>query len=185
MAVARQGYVGLVRVEDGSLNVAAAFEPELVRCHGTPGAAASAVLAEAGLPALDGLESARWQGTPALTRQTRPIAVGASLPAGRRRPAMSSRSRAKGSPGRSPPAEAIAPLALRGIACWDSRLTRDWNRLHQRLVRRRQTICRAGAAVLHRPWLTQLGFEVLARIPGAASGIIRGINATPSCFEVR
>jgi len=36
MAVGREGYVGAVRVEDGSLNVAAAFEPVLVRHWGGP-----------------------------------------------------------------------------------------------------------------------------------------------------
>ena len=85
MAVARQGYVGLVRVEDGSLNVAAAFEPELVRRHGTMAAAASSVLAEAGLPAIDELESARWQGTPATDPANSSDRCRAPLPAGRRR----------------------------------------------------------------------------------------------------
>ena len=37
MAVGRDGYVGAVRVEDGSLNVAAAFEPALVRRSGDAG----------------------------------------------------------------------------------------------------------------------------------------------------
>ena len=184
MAVARRGYVGLVRVEDGSLNVAAAFEPELVRRHGTTGAAASAVLAEAGLPALDELESARWLGTAPLTRQTRPIAVERLFllgdAAGYVEPFTG-----EGIAWALASGRAIAPLALRGIAAWDPRLTRDWNRLHRRLVRRRQTLCRLGAAVLHRPWLALLGFEVLARIPGAASGIIRSLNATLSFSEVR
>jgi flavin-dependent dehydrogenase len=184
MAVGRHGYVGLVRVEGGSLNVAAAFEPELVRRHGTMGAAASAVLAEAGLPALDELESARWQGTPPLTRQTRPIAAERLFllgdAAGYVEPFTG-----EGIAWALASGRAIAPLALRGIACWDSRQTRDWNRLHRRLVRQRQMICRAGAAMLHRPWLTVLGFEILARLPGAASGVIRSLNATPSLSEVR
>ena len=53
MAVGRSGYVGLVRLEDGSLNVGAAFELAFVRSFGTLAAAAAAVLAEAGFPMLD------------------------------------------------------------------------------------------------------------------------------------
>src|SRR5262249_55165100 len=45
MAVGRRGYVGLVRVEDGRLNVAAAFEAGFLRWHGRAGDAAAAVLA--------------------------------------------------------------------------------------------------------------------------------------------
>ncbi len=49
-------------------------EPGALRKAGGPGEAASVLLAEAGFPAIDGLASARWQGTPALTRRTRPLA---------------------------------------------------------------------------------------------------------------
>ena len=62
MAVGREGYVGAVRVEDGALNVAAAFEPALVRRWGTPALAAVAILAEAGFPPIAGLENAPLAG---------------------------------------------------------------------------------------------------------------------------
>src|SRR5205085_586761 len=68
MAVGLGGYVGLVRIEDGRLDVAAAFDADVVRAAGSPGAAAAAVLREAGLPAIPSLEAAAWRGTPALTR---------------------------------------------------------------------------------------------------------------------
>ena len=74
MALGAGGYVGIVRVEDGSVNVAAAFDPALVRRWGTPAAAAREVLAEAGAPALEGLLDVQWHGTPGLTRRTRPLA---------------------------------------------------------------------------------------------------------------
>ena len=48
MTVGRSGYVGLVRVEDGHLNVAAAFNKYHVKESGSPGAAANRILLEAG-----------------------------------------------------------------------------------------------------------------------------------------
>src|SRR5262249_46477299 len=74
MAIGRQGYVGLVRLEDGSLNVAAALQAEFLRRHGTPAAAAEGILAESGFPPIDTLGSACWQGTAPLTRRAHPPA---------------------------------------------------------------------------------------------------------------
>jgi flavin-dependent dehydrogenase len=70
LAVVRSGYAGLVRLEDGRLDLAAAVDPRAL--HGTSAARwVAAALAEAGFPALDGLESTVWRGTPALQRHPR------------------------------------------------------------------------------------------------------------------
>ena len=74
MAIGAGGYVGMVRLEDGSLNVAATFDPALVRRMRTPGAAALEVLEEAGAPVVAGLANAEWRGTAGLTRRTIPLA---------------------------------------------------------------------------------------------------------------
>ena len=74
MAVGQGGYVGLVRVEDSRLNVAAAFERSYVKRHGDPGKAAEQILTEAGFPAIPSLRGATWRGTLLLTRRTSPIA---------------------------------------------------------------------------------------------------------------
>jgi menaquinone-9 beta-reductase len=175
MAIAAGGYVGIVRVEDGSLNVAAAFDPALIgRCR-TLGAAAIEVLASAGAPQLGELEDAQWQGTAALTRRTRPLchdrlfvlgdAAGYVEPFTGEGIAWSLAS-----------ARAIEPFALRAIERWEPRLARDWARAHHELIGRRGRVCRALAHGLRHPWLTRLGFELLARLPGAASGIMRMLN---------
>ena len=75
MAVGRGGYVGLTRVGDGHLNVACAFDPPLIRARGTPAAAASWVLAEAGFPEVPSLSGASWLGTLPLSRRTGPVAA--------------------------------------------------------------------------------------------------------------
>ncbi|MEI6617188.1 MAG: FAD-dependent oxidoreductase, partial [Cyanobium sp. ELA507] len=48
MAIGRHGYVGLVRNEDGALNLAAAFDRQQLITAGGPAACAAEVLAEAG-----------------------------------------------------------------------------------------------------------------------------------------
>ena len=66
MAVGRAGYVGLVRVEDGSLNLAAAFEPAWCSSGWGSPALAAARLAEAGFPSIATLlESVHQQEPPA------------------------------------------------------------------------------------------------------------------------
>jgi flavin-dependent dehydrogenase len=72
MGIGKRGYVGLVRIEDGRLNVAAALDVGLVQTMGGLPRAACQVLKECGFPVVAGLATARWQGTPPLTRRYQP-----------------------------------------------------------------------------------------------------------------
>ena len=74
MACGREGYVGLVVVSRGRLEVAAAFDALAVREAGGAGPLADRVVAAAGLPAVPGLAAARWRGTPPLTRRAGKLA---------------------------------------------------------------------------------------------------------------
>jgi flavin-dependent dehydrogenase len=175
MAVGAGGYVGIVRVEDGSLNVAAAFDPALVRRARTPGAAACEVLAEAGAPAVAGLDQALWQGTPGLTRWTRPLSQDRLFflgdAAGYVEPFTG-----EGIAWALASARAVEPFVLMAIERWQPRLAREWGRAYQQRIGRRQINCRAVAFSLRQPWLIRLGFEILDRSPFAASGMMRLLN---------
>jgi flavin-dependent dehydrogenase len=175
MAVGRGGYVGVVRLEDGSLNVAAAFDPAFVRRQGTPGNAAHAIIAEAGFAPIAKLELARWQGTPALTRQSYPRAEDRLFllgdAAGYVEPFTG-----EGIGWALASARAVAPLALQAIDEWDPRLVRSWSHIHQRVIGPRQKLCRAVAMVLCRPWLANLGFELCKRAPKAATLVLERWN---------
>ncbi len=179
MAVGREGYIGAVRVEDGSLNVAAAFEPALVRHWGTPGLAAAAILAEAGFPPIAGLETGHWQGTAGLTRQTRPLAEDRLFllgdAAGYVEPFTG-----EGIAWALVSGRAIAPLASQAMEKWDPSIGRAWSSLHRRLIGRRQVVCRAFALLLRQPLLASIGFEVLSRAPASARFVFRRLNAPPS-----
>ena len=181
MAIGAGGYVGMVRLEDGSLNVAAAFDPALVRRVRTPGAAAREVLAEAGAPSVGGLADVVWRGTAGLTRRTTPVAHDRLFflgdAAGYVEPFTG-----EGIAWALASARAVEPLALGAIKRWSPNLAREWARTHRRLIGRRHLVCRALALGLAQPWLVRIGFETLERVPLAAIGVMRLLN-TPSVYS--
>jgi menaquinone-9 beta-reductase len=175
IAAARHGYVGLTRVEDGRLNVAAAVDASLVREHGSPGEACLSILHEAGFPASDAMRNADWRGTARLTRSTsrqaaeRLFVVGDA--AGYVEP-FTGEGMAWGMSG----ALELAPLAAQGACAWSDRLVEDWERRYRELVVRRQWTCRALALGLRQPRLVRLAVPVLQRVPWLARQIIRRLN---------
>ena len=74
MAVAPFGYCGLVRLEDGRVDVAAAVDPTAVATWKPPGVI-QRILATAGTTVPGGIETAYYRGTPPLTHAA-PIAKG-------------------------------------------------------------------------------------------------------------
>lgn len=78
MACARDGYVGLVRLPDGRTDVAAALDADAAKDAGGPGPLAYRILSACGLRPSEEAATARWRGTPRLTRR-RPAEVGPVL----------------------------------------------------------------------------------------------------------
>lgn len=150
MAVGRQGYVGLVRVDDGGLNLAAAFDRTLLQETGSAAAAAGRVLAEAGFPALPRLDEADWQSTPALSRRTTPLAGDRFLvlgdAAGYVEPFTG-----EGMGWALAAAVAATPLVMEGIQTWQPALECRWSRTHRQRIGRRQLLCRSLALALRHP----------------------------------
>ncbi|MEK9506896.1 FAD-dependent oxidoreductase [Gemmatimonadota bacterium Y43] len=69
MWVGRGGYVGLSRLEDGSVDVAGALDPSALREGGGIGPAVARILRDAGAVPPTGDPALGWRGTPALTRR--------------------------------------------------------------------------------------------------------------------
>ncbi|VTT97151.1 nad binding site : FAD dependent oxidoreductase OS=Isosphaera pallida (strain ATCC 43644 / DSM 9630 / IS1B) GN=Isop_3154 PE=4 SV=1: FAD_binding_3 [Gemmataceae bacterium] len=172
MATGRGGYVGLVRVEDGRLDVAAAFDPAFVKSAGGLGPAAEDVLGSAGWPVPSELVGAAWKGTPALTR--RPVRV-----AGERFFAVGDAAgyvepfTGEGMAWAVMSAAALAPIAARD---WQPGLAREWEAAHARVVARRQRVCRVVSRVLRSPQLTGLAVRALALVPGLAVPFTSALN---------
>src|SRR6185437_5410016 len=74
MATGRGGYVGMVRLEDGRLDLGAALDAAFVRSSGGLGPAAAAIIGTTDWPSIPGLAEFVWKGTPALTRQVEVVA---------------------------------------------------------------------------------------------------------------
>lgn len=86
MSIGRGGYVGAVRMGDGSVHLAGALDPGLVRDRGGSSAGVAAVLDEAGdargRAVRDWLASCAWRGAPALTRRRTRVAWGRCVAVG-------------------------------------------------------------------------------------------------------
>jgi len=175
MACGAGGYVGMVRLEDQRLNVAAAFDSARVKQAGGLGEQAAAVLAEAGLPPVPGLAYSSWRGTPLLTRCVRPRAFHRIFllgdAAGYVEPFTG-----EGMAWALASAVALAPLAYRACRHWDPSISRKWSYLYRNQVTRRQRVCRAVAQVLRRPALIRILAGTLANAPGLAAPLVRHVN---------
>jgi 2-polyprenyl-6-methoxyphenol hydroxylase-like FAD-dependent oxidoreductase len=181
MATARGGYVGLVRVEDDRLDVAAAFDPAYVKSVGGLGPAAEAVLGEVGWPVPHGLAEQPWKGTPALTR--RPVRLAArglfvvGDAAGYVEPFTG-----EGMAWAVMSAAALAPIAARAIHSWNDDLVREWQATHRRVVGRRQRVCRVVSRVLRSSVLTGIAVRALRLFPILSRPVVAALNR-PASFS--
>jgi flavin-dependent dehydrogenase len=150
MAVGRGGYVGLVRVEGGEINLACAVDRALLQSSGGAAGACKTILAEAGFASLPTLDQAAWQLTAALSRRTRLLAGHRLLllgdAAGYVEPFTG-----EGMGWALTSSLAALPLVLRALEHWDGDIETEWRCLHHRWVTRRQTLCRALALILRHP----------------------------------
>ena len=176
MACGRRGYLGLVRLEDGRLNMAAALDPEFVKETGGPCPAAAEILKEAGFPPVPDAARLPWSGTPALTRRRLRVAgerffvIGDA--AGYVEPFTG-----EGMSWALACGVAVAPVALAAQQGWDNSLARRWEDQYRRLIRRHQAACSRLTRLLRRPVLTRLAVGAVAKAPFCAQPIVGAMNA--------
>jgi flavin-dependent dehydrogenase len=179
MACGTGGYVGLVRLEDDRLNIAAAFDPEALKDARHAGRLAARILNEACLPPLPDLADLHWKGTPSLTGR-------ASSMAGERLFVLGDAASfvepctGEGITWALRAAVAVAPLAERAVRAWNPNLEDQWAATFDREVARRQIICRLTAAALRRPRLTAWAVRLLAVLPSLSGPVLRQLNARHS-----
>jgi flavin-dependent dehydrogenase len=176
MARGRFGYVGLVRLEDGRLDIAAACDPMFVQACRGPGNAVRRLLDEVGWPCPASVVECAWRGTPLLTR--RPQRLGAHRlfligdAAGYVEPFTG-----EGIAWALASGAAVAPLAVRAARGWDPSFMAQWTTAHARLIQRRQRTCRLVSGVLRRADITAGMVNVLSRMPYLARPVMRALNA--------
>lgn len=160
MACCVEGYCGLVRLEDNRLNVAAALDANFLRDFNSPGEAAANILRRAGLQVPAALRSARWHGTPLLTRRRERVSAPRLLAIG-------------------DAAGYVEPFTGEGMA-WAMRsgllaaklicsnqadLECAWQSLHDDFIRSQQLSCKLAARLLRTPRLSAAALGLLEKFP--------------------
>lgn len=172
MAVARGGYVGLVRLEDGRLDIAAALDAGFVKLAGGPANAVETILHQAGFDPIAGLDAATWRGTPKLTRRRRHLGAGRLLvigdAAGYVEPFTG-----EGIAWALASGIAVAPLALEGRGDWSPRLVQQWESIFFKMLGRRRRSCALVTRALRSPLLTRLAISLLASSPRLTRPLVR------------
>lgn len=179
MAVGDAGYVGLVRLEGGTLDVAAALDPRRLGEGRRPEGLVNEILAGAGWHLLppDPLEG--WSGTPLLTRSRtvlgdeRLFAVGDA--AGYVEPFTG-----EGMAWALSGARGLAPIAREGIRSWDPGLVPAWDRAYRRTVGRSSGLIRGVAWGLRHPGISRAGLRLLRVAPSLAAPFVRRAARAPT-----
>ncbi len=174
MACGPHGYTGLVRLEDGRLDVACAFDGAAVKRAG-PAALAAANIEGAGWPMPPGIHGAAWRGTAPLTRTAGTVAARRLFvlgdAAGYVEPFTG-----EGMAWAIASASALAPLAAAASRDWRDPYINHWKAAHRRIVTGRQMACRLLAFTLRRPWLTSALVRVLSVCPSLAWPVLRSLE---------
>jgi len=174
LALARGGYVGIVRLEDGAWNVAAALEAGRAGRHTSLPSAIESILSEAGAAPLGG-DGVHWQGTPRLTRTVSPVSrhglflVGDG--AGYVEPFTG-----EGIAWALDGGVRVVPSVERALNGDLDGACRMWRSEFHRSVRRRQTWCRRFSWLSKRPALARTAMAMCARWPGLARPVIHRLN---------
>ncbi len=175
MAIARCGYVGLVRREDGALNLAAAFDPTAVRCAGGVTHAAELVLRQAGFAIPRALETSRWQLTPALTRRAGVVAGERFLLLGDATGYVEPFT-GEGMAWALAAGAAVAPFVEEAQGAWSGDLELRWQQRLEDLTVSRQRFCRLFSTLLRQPLATAAVFRLGSLWPAIPERVISGLN---------
>ncbi len=175
MVVGRGGYVGLTRLEDETIDVAAAVDPGLLRGR-TPAGAVAHLLATAGLDLEGPPPLVGWKGTPPLGRvhadaaARRLFRLGDAL-------AFVEPFTGEGIGWALQAARALRPIAARAAERWDDALAAAWDADHRGRAARGRLRCALLARGLRSEALVSLGVRVLAAAPWLARPWVRGMAA--------
>lgn len=175
MAIHRSGYVGLVRVEDGSLNIAAAVDRDFMKNSVSPTAAVLEILKVSGFPTLPEIAEGTFKGTIPFTRKM-------LKPAGHRVFVLGDAAgylepfTGEGMANAIADAVAVARLVPQGILKWDQRIEEDWLKMHHEMTDGRLFWCRWFAQLLRSPTAVGLGLRLFHLFPAVARPIVARLN---------
>jgi flavin-dependent dehydrogenase len=182
MACHRNGYAGLVRLEDDRLDIAAALDVTAVKRRTGIGNLVAEILDSSGLRLPRTLADATWRGTPLLTQQPsrifghRYFVVGDA--AGYVEPFTG-----EGMAWAMAAGRAVVPLVLQSLESGTEQTGPAWQREHRRLIGRRMRRCRAISRLLRRPLLVNSAIRLLAHAPSLASPFVGSLNKSMAYLD--
>ncbi len=162
MAVGRAGYVGLTRVEQGKLNIAAALDANALKTNG-PQIAVETILRSCRLPIPNGLKDVKWTGTLPLTRTSRVVAARRLFTIGDSASYVEPFTGEGMSWAIQDALQLSRLLITDGTSC--ESMTEAWNNQWKEKLRSKQWVCRGLAALLRRPQLARASLVVARSIP--------------------
>jgi 2-polyprenyl-6-methoxyphenol hydroxylase-like FAD-dependent oxidoreductase len=175
MACTGGNYVGLVRLPDGRLDIAAAFEPGFLKDSGSPGAAAERTIGAAGLALISGIKNLPWRGTVALNRTRRRIAAHRLFVIGDAALYVEPFT-GEGIAWALWSADAVAPLVAEAANHWRADLPERWTALHNRLIGRHSRIARLVGGILRQDSIATGLCKVFSMVPEFAQPLVRYMN---------
>ncbi len=174
MRAGRGGYVGLVRLEDGRIDLAAALDPARCRALGGPLLLVRQILRQCGDETV--LADAPMHGTPLLTRhrrvlgRDRVLAVGDAC--GYVEPFTG-----EGMKWGIASAAAVMRLLPGGDDLWEEDLPQRWRSVHDEMLGQPMRLCRVLTWALRWPQTLGMGFSVLRILPALARRLSDVVNA--------
>jgi len=184
MACANQGYVGMVRLENGQIDVAAALCTSFSRECGGPAKAAEKILRSCKLPIPDNLAQSSWHGTEPLTRKRKKLAGQRIFVVGD-----------AGSYAEPLTGEGISwalwsaltasNLVVAAIDDWSMELATNWQSIRHRLIDGRQRNSKFIACLFSHPFLRTATLAGLRLIPALAQPILTNLKEDGMLEAVR
>ncbi|MBC8355611.1 MAG: FAD-dependent monooxygenase [Planctomycetes bacterium] len=182
MACHPQGYVGLVRLEDNRLDVAAALNANAIKESGGVAELVGRILTDSKLPIPELLDGAEWHGTGRLTQRREHVVsercffIGDA--AGYVEPFTG-----EGIAWALASGRVVAPIVLDFVRNDpNSNAMHAWTSTHQKLIANRARLCRCVSRLLRYPTLVNIAVRLLALAPLLARPVVRSLNAS---FEAK
>lgn len=180
MACAEEGYAGLVRIEGGRVNLAAALDPGRKRGNSLlVGKVVGQILDKAGLPVPPGLEDAAWKGTPFLTREAESLAGERYFVLGDAA-GYSEPFTGEGMGWAFDSAVYLADLVPRALRDWNIRYAKTWESWYKNKILPYRRLSLWISRLLRKRGLRKAGFLGLSGVPVLARPWTRYICEGPS-----
>jgi flavin-dependent dehydrogenase len=182
MVVGKEGYVGMVQVEGGRINAAAAVDREALRLAGSPEALIGRILRQTGLDPEILKHWGPWHGTPALTRQPkrradhRLLLIGDA--AGYLEPFTG-----EGMSWALRSGVLAAKLAVDSRSQWSETMEQRWERIWKEAIGEHRAACSGLARLVRHPRLMQVGLAVCPWVPRLTKRLVDSV-ADRSCASL-